>query len=157
LRWILQVYERFNGVPSDDDLRQYAWDTLKSGQVIPGYGHAVLRVTDPRFTAFLNFGKKYMPNDEIFRIVEKVFEIVPQVLIEQGKAKDPWPNVDAASGVLLYHYGIKEFDYYTVLFGVSRIMGMLAQTIYNRAMMLPIIRPKSFTTEWLKRKVTQPE
>ncbi|HQJ76497.1 MAG TPA: citrate (Si)-synthase [Bacteroidota bacterium] len=157
LRWILQVYERFNGVPSDDDLRQYAWDTLKSGQVIPGYGHAVLRVTDPRFTAFLNFGKKYMPDDEIFRIVEKVFEIVPQVLIEQGKAKDPWPNVDAASGVLLYHYGIKEFDYYTVLFGVSRIMGMLAQTIYNRAMMLPIIRPKSFTTEWLKRKVAQPE
>lgn len=155
LRWILQVYERFNGVPTDVALRDYAWHTLKSGQVIPGYGHAVLRVTDPRFTAFLNFGKKFMPDDEIFQIVQKVFEIVPQVLMEQGKAKDPWPNVDAASGALLYHYGMKEFDYYTVLFGVSRIMGLLAQTIYNRAMMLPIVRPKSFTTEWLRRTVTK--
>ncbi len=154
LRWILQVYERFDGVPSDDELNKFAWDTLKSGQVIPGYGHAVLRVTDPRFTALLNFGKKNFPDDEIFRIVQKVFEIVPPVLVEQGKAKDPWPNVDAISGSLLYHYGIKEFDYYTVLFGVSRVMGILAQTIYNRAMMLPIIRPKSFTSEWLRRTVT---
>jgi len=153
LKWILQVYERFDGVPSDDVLRKFAWDTLKSGQVIPGYGHAVLRVTDPRFTALYNFGKNNLPNDDIFRVVQKVFEIVPQVLTEQGKAKDPWPNVDAVSGSLLYHYGIKEFDYYTVMFGVSRIMGMLAQTIYNRAMMLPITRPKSFTTEWLRRTV----
>jgi citrate synthase len=154
LRWILQVYERFDGVPSDDELSKFAWDTLKSGQVIPGYGHAVLRVTDPRFTALLNFGKKNFPDDDIFRVVQKVFEIVPDVLTEQGKAKDPWPNVDAISGSLLYHYGIKEFDYYTVLFGVSRIMGMLAQIIYNRAMMIPIIRPKSFTSEWLRRTVT---
>jgi citrate synthase len=153
LKWILQVYERFNGVPTDDELSKFTWDTLKSGQVIPGYGHAVLRVTDPRFTAFLNFGTKNMPDDEIFGVVEKVFEIVPKVLFEQGKVKDPWPNVDAVSGSLLYHYGIKEFDYYTVLFGVSRIMGLLAQMINNKAMMFPIIRPKSFTTDWLRRTV----
>jgi len=155
LGWVLEVHKKFNGVPSDDDLRKFAWETLNSGKVIPGYGHAVLRITDPRFDAFLAFGRKHMGDDPIFQIVDKVFRIVPAVLQEQGKAKDPWPNVDAGSGALLYHYGMKEFSYYTVLFSVSRAMGMCSQMVVSRAMGYPIERPKSSTTKWLQAQATK--
>ena len=154
LGWVLMVHEKFKGVPTDEQLGKFAWDTLNSGKVIPGYGHAVLRITDPRFDAFRAFGLKVMPDDPIFRIVDQVFRIVPDVLREQGKAKDPWPNVDAGSGAQLYHFGMKEFSYYTVLFSVSRAMGMCAQMIVNRAIGTPIERPKSVTTKWIKSQVT---
>lgn len=152
LGWILEVIGKFKGVPTDEQLRKFAWDTLNSGKVVPGYGHAVLRVTDPRFTAFRDFGMKHFPDDPVMKLVDQVFRIVPVVLREQGKAKDPWPNVDAASGALLYHYGMKEFSYYTVLFSVSRAMGMCAQLVVNRAIGSPIERPKSVPTAWIKRK-----
>ena len=155
LQFVLGVRERFHGVPTDEQLREYAWNTLQAGHVIPGYGHAVLRITDPRFVAFRIFGEQICPQDEIFRIVEKIFEIVPGVLREQGKAKDPWPNVDAVSGALLYHFGLTESDYYTVLFGVSRALGMCAQLIINRALGTPITRPKSVSMDWLKAAVGQ--
>jgi citrate synthase len=151
LGWILMVNQEFHGSPSDEALHKFAWDTLNSGKVIPGYGHAVLRITDPRFDAFLAFGKKNMPNDPIYQTVEKVFNIVPKILVEQGKAKDPWPNVDAASGCLLYHYGLTEFDYYTVLFSVSRAMGMCSQLVVSRAWGEPIERPKSLPYGALKK------
>ena len=155
LKFVLELREKFNGVPADEELYKFAWDTLKSGHVIPGYGHAVLRVTDPRYTAFLAFGARVCPNDEVFRIVDRIFALVPGILREQGKAKDPWPNVDAASGCLLYHFGLTEFDYYTVLFGVSRALGMCSQLILNRALGSPIVRPKSVSTDWIRGTVSK--
>lgn len=155
LRWVIMVKDKFGGVPTDDQLRQFAWDTLNSGQVIPGYGHAVLRVTDPRFAAFHEFGTRVCPDDELFKIVDRVFNVIPNVLKEHGKAKDPWPNVDAISGCLLYHFGVTEFQYYTVLFGVSRALGMCSQLIVSRAMGEAIERPKSVTSEWVKQTVAK--
>ncbi len=155
LRFVLDLQEHFKGVPTDENLRKFVWDRLNGGQVVPGYGHGVLRVTDPRFTAFLAYGKKVCPNDEVYRLVDRLFEIVPKVLMEQGKAKDPWPNVDAASGALLWHFGLKEFNYYTVLFSVSRILGVSAQLIINRAIGAPIVRPKSIPTKSIKKIVEQ--
>ncbi|MBU0743493.1 citrate (Si)-synthase [bacterium] len=153
LNWIIQLNKKFRGRPTKDDIRKYTWETLNSGKVIPGYGHAVLRVSDPRFVQFRAFGMKHFPDDPIMETVSNVFEIVPKVLKEHGKAKNPWPNVDAGSGALLYHYGMKEFSYYTVLFSISRAMGMLSQLIVNRALGSPIERPKSVTTKWLKKQV----
>jgi citrate synthase len=153
LHFVLDLRKKYNGVPTDEQLRQYAWDTLKGGHVIPGYGHAVLRITDPRYTAFHEFGARACAHDEIFKIVDAIFRIVPGVLKEQGKAKDPWPNVDAISGSLLYHFGLTEFDYYTVLFGVSRALGMCSQLIINRALGTAITRPKSVSTQWIKSTV----
>ena len=153
LRFILSLQESFGGVPSKEDLEKFAWENLNSGKVIPGYGHAVLRVTDPRFTAFREFGLKVCPDDELFKIVDLLFQTIPNVLIEHGKAANPWPNVDAGSGALLYHFGIREFDYYTVLFGASRLMGMLAQTIISRGMGEAIERPKSVRISWIKEQL----
>ena len=117
---------------------------LKPNKIAPLY--------DLGSSFFLKFFKFFMlRNDDIFSIVERLYEVVPSVLKEHGKAKNPWPNVDAASGSLLYFYGLKEFNYYTVLFSISRAMGIIAQMVINRAMGIPIMRPKSITTEWIKK------
>lgn len=155
LGWLLDVHKRFNGVPSRDDLYKYAWETLDSGKVIPGYGHAVLRVPDPRFTAQMEFAKKRFPEDELVRLADMVFDVVPAVLKEQGKAKNPAPNVDAISGTLQHYYGVREFDFYTVLFGVGRALGVTANYVWARALGMPIERPKSLTTKMLEDAVAK--
>lgn len=154
LRFVLALKDKFGGVPTKDQLTDFAWETLKSGQVIPGYGHAVLRVADPRFTALYQFGLKVCPDDEIFRIVDTLFNTIPDILKEHGKAADPYPNVDASSGALLYHFGMTEFDFYTVLFGVSRCLGMLSQLVLSRGLGEAIERPKSVPTAWVKKIVS---
>jgi citrate synthase len=150
LNFVLGIVDKYKGAPNDEQLKEYCWDTLNSGQVIPGYGHAVLRTPDPRFVAFVDFGRKYCADDPVFQIVDRLYAIVPDILKEQGKAKNPWPNVDAGSGSLLYHYGVKEFEFYTVFFGVSRAMGISSQIILNRALGIAITRPKSQSTIWMK-------
>jgi citrate synthase len=153
LRWIMDLMKDLGGVPSKDQLKKYIWDTLNGGKVVPGYGHAVLRKTDPRYVAQREFALKHLPNDDIFKVVSAVYEVAPDILTQHGKAKNPWPNVDAHSGCLLYHYGITEYDFYTVFFGVSRAIGVLSQLIWDRALGLPIERPKSVTTEWVESQV----
>lgn len=155
LDWILKTIEKIGHAPTAEEIRKFAWDTLNSGKVVPGYGHAVLRITDPRFDAFLAFGRKFCMDSPVVQTVSVVFDVVPGVLTEQGKAKDPWPNVDAASGAMLYYYGLTEFSYYTVLFSVSRTMGLCSQLVVNRAVGTPIERPKSVTTAWMKAQAAK--
>lgn len=150
LVWLNNVCERFGGLPTREQLHDFVWDTLKAGKVIPGYGHAVLRVTDPRFTAQLEFAKARFPEDVLIRLAELVYEVVPQVLKEQGKAKNPAPNVDAISGALQHHYGVRQCDFHTVLFGVGRALGVTANLVWARALCYPIERPKSVTTAMLE-------
>jgi citrate synthase len=153
LRWIMDLMKELGGVPTKDQLVKYIWDTLNAGKVIPGYGHAVLRKTDPRYVAQREFALKHLPDDDIFKVVSAVYEIAPDILTKHGKTKNPWPNVDAHSGCLLWHYGLTEYDFYTVFFGVSRAMGVLAQLIWSRALGLPIERPKSVTTDWIDAQI----
>jgi citrate synthase len=138
---------------TDEQLKEYTWGLLKSGQVVPGYGHAVLRKTDPRYTCQREFALKHLPDDKLFKLVSQFYMIVPPILTETGKVKNPWPNVDAHSGVLLQYYGMKEMNYYTVLFGVSRALGVTASLIWDRALGLPLERPKSMSTLGLKKLV----
>ncbi len=156
LRWVFELRDKLGvDVPTKEQLVTALWDTLNSGQVIPGYGHAVLRKTDPRYTAQREFALKHMADDPLFKLVGMIYEVAPDILLEQGKAKNPWPNVDAHSGCLLVHYGMDQYDYYTVLFGVSRALGVLASLIWDRALGLPIERPKTVTTEWIKEFVSK--
>merc|ERR1712226_191520 len=148
------MMEKLGSPPyTKEAVRQAAWDVLNAGQVIPGFGHAVLRKTDPRYACQREFALKHLPNDPLFQLINTIYEVVPDVLTEHGKTKNPWPNVDAHSGCLLQHYGLKEERYYTVLFGVSRAIGCLSQVIIDRGLGFPIERPKSVTTEWLKNNV----
>uniref|UniRef100_A0A3Q4GEH8 Citrate synthase n=1 Tax=Neolamprologus brichardi TaxID=32507 RepID=A0A3Q4GEH8_NEOBR len=149
LVWLTALQKELGGEVSDERMRDYIWNTLKSGRVVPGYGHAVLRKTDPRYTCQREFALKHLPSDPMFKMVAQLYKIVPNVLLEQGKAKNPWPNVDAHSGVLLQYYGMSEMNYYTVLFGVSRALGVLAQLVWSRALGFPLERPKSMSTDGL--------
>lgn len=155
LGWLIDVKNKFGGVPSRDELYKFSWDTLNGGHVIPGYGHAVLRVPDPRYTAQMDFAKKRFPEDDLIRLADMVFDVVPQVLKEQGKAKNPAPNVDAISGTLQFYYGVRDFDFYTVLFGVGRALGVTANYVWARALGMPIERPKSLTTKMLEDAVAK--
>jgi citrate synthase len=147
LVWLQKMKKSVGNDLSDQAIKDYLWSTLKAGQVVPGYGHAVLRKTDPRYVSQREFAQKHLPDDPMFKLVSQVYKIAPGVLTEHGKTKNPYPNVDAHSGVLLQYYGLTEQNYYTVLFGVSRALGVLPQLIIDRAVGAPIERPKSFSTE----------
>ena len=154
VKWILQMKEELGGgKPTKKQIVNYVHKTIEDGKVIPGYGHAVLRKTDPRYTAQLDFAQRYIEKDDLIDTVHMIYEVVPPVLKSIGKIKNPWPNVDAHSGALLVHYGMEEYDFYTVLFGVSRALGVLAQLTWDRALGLPIERPSSTTTELIKQKL----
>lgn len=154
IRWIEEMCKELGTeLPSKDQIADYIKKTLNEGKVVPGYGHAVLRKTDPRFTAQMEFGKTHCPDDTLVQTVWNVYEVAPAILEATGKIKNPWPNVDAHSGALLKHFGLVEEDFYTVLFGVSRSLGVLASLCWDRALGFPIERPKSVTTEYLQRLV----
>lgn len=153
LRWTMKMSDAIGTDASDETIKDYIWSTLKSGQVVPGYGHAVLRKTDPRYTCQREFALKHLPQDPMFQLVSKLYNLVPGILLEHGKTKNPWPNVDAHSGVLLQHYGLVEQDFYTVLFGVSRSLGVLSQLIWDRALGMALERPKSLSTESILKLV----
>ncbi|KAJ3889910.1 citrate synthase [Lentinula edodes] len=153
LRWQLSMLREVGEEVSHDTIREYLWKTLKSGQVVPGYGHGVLRNPDPRFIALQEFceSKPELLNSPIIQLVKKTYEVAPDVLKEHGKTKNPYPNVDAASGCVLYHYGLTEFKYYTVIFGVSRALGCVTQLVWARALGLPLERPKSYSLEAIEQ------
>ncbi len=151
LRWTQDVFEKMGGkIPTDEEMKKFVWDTLNSGQVVPGFGHAVLRKTDPRYTAQREFCLSHLQDDPLFKYVDILYRVVPPVLEEQGKAKNPWPNVDAQSGVIQWYYGVREYEYYTVLFGIGRALGVCANIVWDRALGYPIERPKSLTTSMLE-------
>ena len=159
IAWILHMREELGGgLPTEKQIADFIQKTLTEGKVVPGYGHAVLRKTDPRFTAQQDFYTRYIKEgegktDDLCEIVQMVYKVAPPILQSTGKIKNPWPNVDAHSGALLMHFGITEFDFYTVLFGVSRALGVLASLIWDRALGHPIERPGSITTEGIKKKI----
>jgi len=152
LHWLLGVINKLDGAkPTEELMKKFVYDTLDSGQVIPGFGHAVLRKTDPRYTAQREFCLKNLPNDSLFEYTSMLYHVVPPILLERGKAKNPWPNVDAQSGVIQWFYGVREYDFYTVMFGVGRAFGVLANITWARALNYPLERPKSLTTDMLEQ------
>lgn len=154
--WIEDMIDQIgNDEPSDAQIANYIEQTLAQGRVVPGYGHAVLRITDPRFTVQQQFAEKYIKNDKLINTVNAINRVAPPILEKTGKIKNPWPNVDAISGALLHHYGITEYDFYTVLFGVSRSLGVLASLVFDRLYGLPIERPSSYTLDWFVEKANE--
>ncbi len=120
---------------------------LAKNELIFGFGHAVLRVEDPRATIFYDVAKKYYSQEPIVKIAMFLRETGPKVLGENPKISNPYPNVDAISGVVLTAAGFGFADYIAVLFGMSRVVGIARQIVYERLEArggkgTPIIRPK---------------
>ncbi|HKK76191.1 MAG TPA: citrate (Si)-synthase [Saprospiraceae bacterium] len=156
IKWIFKMVDALGTTkPTKKQIADYVHSTLNAGQVIPGYGHAVLRKPDPRFVAQKVFAEENIQDDDIVNIVWDLFDVVPDILKGLGKVKNPWPNVDAHSGAILVHYGLKEYQFYTVLFGVSRALGVLAAQCWSRALGFPLERPKSMTSAWVKEFIAE--
>jgi len=156
IKWVMEMVEELDtDDPSKEEIAAYVQKTLDEGKVIPGYGHAVLRQPDPRFTAQRVFAEAHLSESQIVKIVWKLFDVVPPILKSLGKVKNPWPNVDAHSGAILVHYGLKEYSFYTVLFGVSRALGVLAALCWSRALGFSLERPKSVTLDWVREFVAE--
>ncbi|KDR81541.1 hypothetical protein GALMADRAFT_239546 [Galerina marginata CBS 339.88] len=155
LRWQMAMQKELGNDITHEKIKEYLWKTLKSGQVVPGYGHGVLRNPDPRFIALQEFceSRPELKSSPIIDLVNKTFQVAPDVLKEHGKTKNPYPNVDATSGCVLYHYGLTEFKYYTVIFGVSRALGALTQLVWARALGLPLERPKSLSMDAIEKLI----
>jgi citrate synthase len=154
LRWLKNTHQTLGGKePTVAELTQFAKDTLASGKVIPGFGHGVLRKTDPRYTIQRQFAQDHFPDDPLFKLANVCYQAIPPVLEATGKVKNPWPNVDALSGTCMQRYGLDQEDYYTVVFAVSRSLGCMSNLVWSRLMGLPIERPKSVTVDWLTQHV----
>jgi len=155
LDWTIKFQEKYckDVEPTKELITKALWDTLNAGQVVPGYGHAVLRKTDPRYTSQREFclATKGLKDDPLFKLVSMIYEVAPGVLTEHGKTKNPWPNVDAQSGVIQWYYGLREQDFYTALFGVGRSLGCMANITWDRALGYALERPKSVTTAMLEK------
>lgn len=158
IKWIFKMLDTLGTRrPSKEQIVDYVNSTLAAGKVIPGYGHAVLRQPDPRFIEQKRFAQEYIQDSDVINVVWKCFEVIPPILKGLGKVKNPWPNVDAHSGAILVHYGLTEYSYYTVLFGVSRALGVLSAQCWSRALGFPLERPKSVTTKWVTEFLTKQE
>lgn len=156
IKWVFEMIDALGSRKlTNEQIASYVQATLDAGRVIPGYGHAVLRKPDPRFIAQKTFAEANIQKSDIIKIIWQLFEVVPPILDSLGKVKNPWPNVDAHSGAILVHYGLNEYPFYTVLFGVSRALGVMASLCWSRAMGFPLERPKSVTIDWLKGQVNK--
>jgi citrate synthase len=147
LEFVQQCVAKVGGQMNPDSVRALIKEKLANKEKIFGFGHAVLRMEDPRARVLRKLGEELCPTDINFRMVKLLSEVVPPVLSQNPKIHDPYPNVDSASGSLLMACGLTKPDYYTVLFGLSRVVGIAAQIVYERceARMgkgTPIIRPQ---------------
>jgi citrate synthase len=113
-------------------VEKFIRDQLASGGLIYGFGHAVLRAEDPRATIEYELGKQICPDDPLFQTALTMREVTVRVLSGIEKVANPYPNVDAVSGTLLNACGLTDSDFYTVLFGFSRIAGITAQIVDER-------------------------
>ncbi|MEZ5338323.1 MAG: citrate (Si)-synthase [bacterium] len=143
VRFLDQLSEELGIEAEDEQIRTCLEQRLAAGRVIPGFGHAVLRLADPRFEILYGYAAEQYLEHPSFRLASRVYRAGTKLLQDLGRAKNPYPNVDAITGVLLRLSGIPQLEFYTVLFGVSLSIGMLAQNVVSRGIGSPIVRPRS--------------
>ena len=134
------------GTSDSDEIEAFVRSELAARRPIYGFGHGVLRAEDPRAKLLIELGEEICPDDENFRTVTALREVVPPILKEIPKISNPYPNVDLASGSLLNSVGFHKPDYYTTFFGWARVAGICAQILDERDARegrgTPIYRPK---------------
>jgi citrate synthase len=147
LRFVKEVATAIKD-PSDlEEVSQYVENRLATGGVLFGFGHAVLRVEDPRATVQYALGEEIAADDRLFRLAVSLRTAGVEALKKRPKVSNPYPNVDAVSGTLLNACGLTDETYYTVLFGLSRCVGIASQIVWERTEArggkgMPIVRPK---------------
>ena len=134
------------GTSEPSEIESFVRSELAAKRPIYGFGHGVLKAEDPRARLLIELGSEVCPEDENYKIVKALREIIPPILKEHPKIRNPYPNVDIASGTLLHSIGFRKPDYYTTFFGWARVAGICAQILDERESRdgrgVPIYRPK---------------
>ena len=134
------------GTSDHSEIEDFVRSELAAKRPIYGFGHGVLRAEDPRARLLIELGSEICPDDEYFQVVKALREVVPPILKEHPKIKNPYPNGDIASGSLLHAIGFRKPHYYTTFFGWARVAGICAQILDERNSRdgrgVPIYRPK---------------
>jgi citrate synthase len=151
LRFVKEVAAEIKDPTNLDEVSQYVENRLATGGVLFGFGHAVLRVEDPRATVQYALGEEIAQDDPLFRLAVSLRTAGVEALKKRPKISNPYPNVDAVSGTLLNACGLTDESYYTVLFGLARCVGIASQIVWERTEArggkgLPIVRPKYLYT-----------
>ncbi len=144
-----------NNQPNESTITDFVTQTLDSGQVIPGFGHASLSIEDPRFSLFLEFVHSHSITSPYIEVVKKLCTIVPPILKQLGKVRNPNPNVDLITGSLLHAVGVTDKRFFTVLFGISRLLGIAAQYLIANTLTLPIMRSATLSDTQLDSYATK--
>jgi citrate synthase len=136
-------------------------EILASGGLVFGFGHAVLRSEDPRAKIQYEFASRHFPGHPLLAVCHTLRKVVPPILAENPKIQNPWPNVDAVSGSLLTAAGLEDPEYYTLLFGWSRVAGIACQIVDERHAPgkkdgFPIYRPKYVAVDQPPRRRPRP-
>ena len=158
LKWLLDLKNTLDKEKKEvnpETIGEFILKTLKEGNSIPGYGHSVLKHTDSRYLCQRDFALKNFPEYELFNLVDTIYKVVPSILKDHGTVKYPYPNVDSHSGIMLKYYGLEEYEFYTVLFGLGRTFGVLSQLFWDRALNIPLENPKSISLQLLNDTVTK--
>lgn len=147
LEFLREVLKEVGEKATAKDVENLIRKRLANNQLVFGFGHAVLRVEDPRATVQYEFLQKHYPNHPLTKIGLLLRTEGSKILAENPKITDPHPNVDAISGALLAAAGFDYPQYFTMLFGLSRIVGIARQIVYERCEArggkgTPIVRPK---------------
>jgi citrate synthase len=149
LEFVLQLERDLGADAGDSEIAEACRTRLNAKQIIPGFGHAVLRSMDPRFELLLAFGERHCAHEPLFRLASRLYRVAPQVLLEHGGVSNPWPNVDATGGVLLWCCGLRDPQLYTIMFSLAQMNGLLANYVLARGLGLPIMRPRSVSLQQL--------
>lgn len=147
LEFVREMLQEVGEEATERDVEKAIRNRLADGKLIFGFGHAVLRVEDPRATVQYTFIQKNHPEHPLVKMALLLRSVGSKVLSENPKIADPHPNVDAVSGTMLSVGGFPFPEYYTLLFGMSRAVGIAIQIVYERLEArggkgTPIIRPK---------------
>lgn len=147
LHFVKKLVEEIGEDASSDKVEAAIRQKLANNELVFGFGHAVLRVEDPRATLLYKVAEKYYPDHPLVKMAALLRQAGTKVLKENPKISNPYPNVDAISGVMLTASGFPYPEYYTVLFGLARVVGISRQIVYEREEArdgkgTPIVRPK---------------
>ncbi len=147
LTFVHTILDQLGENASAADVEGLIRKRLDNNELVFGFGHAVLRAEDARATIFYDYTEEHFSGDPLVKIAMHLRAVGPKVLKENPKISNPYPNVDAMSGTILSAAGFPYPDYYTVLFGLSRSVGIAIQTVYERLEArdgkgTPIVRPR---------------
>ncbi len=89
LEFVQQVLDEVGERAAGSDIEKLIRHKLANNELVFGFGHAVLRVEDPRATLFYEYAQKHFPEHPLVKIALLLRTEGGKVLKENPKISDP--------------------------------------------------------------------